>query len=348
MMNKYRRTIQSFLPFCLIIMMAVCSIPLQVKAAGNGYWDSLGGGRHQLNGTQVVADMTKPGILHITGTGEIPDYKVQDLNRRPWHTSSIEALIIDPGITFIGEFSFSHMKDLKYITICTTTFVRNWNVFCNIKEKPIFRVQNTGVTTEMIGTVPYTSYDSLKAMGQLNSEGGATFVFDDHAKASDFQASSNPTIRNVFAATDSVNNTVPWTKLETYGNGHVYDSECSISDKTPNINYIVTGGKWNQGRDFYVSLAAFIGDNTLAGTYRFTLSMRVGETIIKKTNQPYQYVLKIPESLQKPGRQFRLLGVNETPGQMTAFNDLDNMAQTVTFSTDYPTTSYALVYKDLS
>lgn len=329
----------------LILLVVVCCFPLKAKAESNGYWDNLGGGRYQLNGTQVIAEIT-PGVLHITGSGEIPDYKVQDLNKRPWHTSSIEALRIDAGVTKVGEYAFSHMKDLKYITICTTTFVRNWTTFCVIKEKPLFRVQNAGVTTEMIGTIPYTSYDSLKAMGELNSEGGATFVFDDHAKASDFQASSNPTIRNVFAATDSVDNTVPWTNLEKYGNGHFYYSECALSNQTPNINFIVTGGKWNQGRDFYVSTAAFIQDYTFGKAYKITLSYRTDGKIITKTTQPYQYVLKIPEGLQKKGRQFKLLGVNENPGQMTVFDDLDNMGQTITFSTDYPTTSYALVYKD--
>ncbi|MDD3205094.1 MAG: hypothetical protein PHS74_05070 [Lachnospiraceae bacterium] len=332
---------------CLMVLLLLGLFPMKAQAESNGYWESLGGGRYQLNGTEVIAEIT-PGVLHITGSGMIPDYKVQDLNKRPWHTSSIEALRIDAGVTSVGAFAFSHMPDLKYITICTTTFVRNWTSFCVIKEKPVFRVQNTGVTTEMIGSIPYTSYDSLKSMGELNSEGGATFVFDDHAKASDFQASTNPTIRNVFAATDSVNNTVPWTDLNTYGNGHVFYSECSVSNTTPNRDYIVTGGRWSQGREFYVATAAFIGDYTLANTYKITVSSWSSGKVVEKTNKNYQYVLKIPEGLQKQGRQFRLLGVNETPGQMSWFEDLDNMGQTITFSTNYPSTSYALVYKDFS
>ena len=344
-MKIFEKQSNVIISVCLVIIVLLCSFPMKVQADSNGYWESLGGGRYQLNGTQVVAEIT-PGILHITGTGTIPDYKVQDLNRRPWHTSKIEALRIDPGITSVGAYAFSNMKDLKYITICTTTFVRNWTTFCVIKERPVFRVQNTGVTTEMIGNVPYTSYDSLKSLGQVNSEGGATFVFDDHAKASDFQASTNPTIRNVFAATDSIDNTVPWTNLDKYGNGHVYYSECSLATTTPNIDYVVTGGRWSQGREFYVSLAAFIGDYTLANTYKIVLSSRSSDQIIQKTNKPYQYVIKLPERLQKQGRVYKLLGVNETPGQMTLFDDLDSMKQTVTFSTAYPTTSYALIYKD--
>ena len=192
--------------------------------------------------------------------------------------------------------------------------------------------------TSMIGTIPYTSMDSILSVSQ-SSGTGRSYVLDNNSLASAFQGKTNPTIQNVYSATDS---RAPWNDLATYWNGNIYTSICRITG-TSSAPYIVTATRSYQGIEAYRAFAAYIGTNTFATTFNITVTANdANKAVISKTNASYQYTLTIPEAFRASGRIFKLLGIGQNG--VTTYDDIDTDGNTITFSTDSPTASYALVY----
>ena len=320
----------------VILFFAVLS-PMRVSAAESVSWTALGNGVHQLDGTDIKAEVA-PGTVHITGTGAIPDFDYWKLNKRPWSTCECQSVTIDDTITSIGAYAFYDLPKLKYISISSKTFIKNDTSFYKISANPIFRIYGSDVTTVMIGTIPYTSMDSILAVSQSAGTGRA-YVLDNSSLASTFQGKTNPTIQNVYSATDSK---APWNDLVTNWNGNIYTSICKITGPSP-APYIVTATRSYQGIEAYKAFAAYIGTNTFATTFNITVTANdANKTIIPKTNTAYQYTLTIPETFRKSGRVFKLLGIGQNG--VTTYDDLDTDGKTITFSAEYPTASYALVY----
>lgn len=347
---------------CMMAAMLFVVLPMHVKAAEAHKFNALGNGRYQLEGTNVVFEVSGQN-LHVTGSGEIPDFDYWELESTPWAKAQIVAITVDGSITSIGKYVFSNpdkadfqlkakgkdgmetadgiMNNLKYVTLSTTTFIKDWTTFNKSGQRVIFRIQSNGVTTEMIGSIPYTSMDSLKAFAQ-SAATGTSFLFDTHVQASEFQNSTNPTIDNVFAATDIVDNTAPWTNLDKYHNGGVY---VPLAEMKPNPGYIVTSSKKYQGRACYEAFAAYIGDYTLGCAYNINVTDKsAARNKIMKTDQTSQFTITIPENLRKSGRTFKLIGLTqETAGVL---ENINVTGSTITIQTNYPTATYGLIYKD--
>lgn len=350
------------LALSLAVAMIFCIAPMHAKAAEAHTWTALGNGRYQLDGTAVIFEI-KGQTMNVTGTGAIPDFDYWELVKTPWAGSRIVSINIAGSVTSIGKYVFSNpdatdfaikpygkdgpvqadgiMSSLKYVTMSTTTFIKDWTTFNKSGQRLIFRIQNAGVTTEMIGTIPYTSLDSIKAFAQ-SSATGTSFIFDTHALASDFQNSTNPTIRNVYAANDVIDNVAPWNNLDKYTNGGTYTA---MGEMKPNPGYIVTISRKYQGRACYEAFAAYIGNNTLGTTYNITVTDKSKErNRIMASDTPYQFTVTIPKELRKAGRTFRMIGLAQDV--INVFEDADSNGDTITFSSNRPTATYALVYKD--
>ncbi|MEG1846921.1 MAG: hypothetical protein RRX92_00510 [Lachnospiraceae bacterium] len=342
--QKKFRGMQGVLAFTLAFVLIVSICPMKVQAAQKAappklQWTGLGKGVYQLEGTQIKAEIA-PGTVHLTGTGALPDYDYWELKTRPWATNECEAVTVDGSITSLGAYAFYDLPKLKYINISSTTFIKDHTTFYNNDQRPIVRIQGSAVTTEMIGTIPYTSMDSIKAMAQ-SAYTGAAYILDNNTLASQFQGSTNPTIKYVYSATDS---RAPWNDLVTYGNGNVYTSICRLSANTPSMAYTVTGTRRYQGKECYQAFATAMGDFTFGTSFNITVTSNdAAKTKITKTPTPFQYVLSIPKDLQQSGRVFKLIALGE--GKLNLYDDIDATGDTITFTTDYPSTAYALVYK---
>ncbi len=323
--------------FTIATLFFVLLSPMRVKAAESISWTALGNGVYQLDGTDIKAEVA-PGTVHITGNGAIPDFDYWKLNKRPWATCECQSVTIDDTITSIGAYVFYDLPKLKYISISSKTFITNYTSFYHISANPIFRIGGSDVTTVMIGTIPYTSMDSILSVSQ-SSGTGRSYVLDNNSLASAFQGKTNPTIQNVYSATDS---RAPWNDLATYWNGNIYTSICRITG-TSSAPYIVTATRSYQGIEAYRAFAAYIGTNTFATTFNITVTANdANKAVISKTNASYQYTLTIPEAFRASGRIFKLLGIGQNG--VTTYDDIDTDGNTITFSTDSPTASYALVY----
>lgn len=306
------------------------------EVAQHQTWVSQGNGWHYLQGTDIKVHIAND-MIHITGTGEIPDFDYWYLYERPWHTSSCQYLTIDSTITSIGKYAFYGMKNIKQVIMDTQTFIEDTTCFEGIAYMPIFRLNGKKTRTEMIGTIPYTSLDSIQAFAQTNSM-GAAYILDDKNFASAFQTSVNPSICNVYWATDEK---APWTNIYDNGNGGVPTPILRLADTNPDPSYKVSAQRRYPGRACYEAYAAFIGDYTMATTYSFVVEK--SNKKVERTDAPLQYTLTIPQKYRQVGRSFRLLAIGY--GVVNIYDDLDMNDDTITFATDTPTTAYALVYK---
>ena len=58
--------------------------------------------------------MLKDGTLTISGSGEMADYNGDDL---PWDTGAVKELVIEDGVTSIGDYAFAFCNGLSSVTI---------------------------------------------------------------------------------------------------------------------------------------------------------------------------------------------------------------------------------------
>lgn len=318
------------------IAILFASVPVMTARAAGETWISTGDGWHYLQGTDIKVQIAND-MIHISGTGVLPDFDYWKLNERPWHTSTCHYLTIDSTITSIGSYAFYKMENIKHVFISTKTFITNRNAFEGIAYKPIFRITDDGETPYMFGTIPYTSYDSIKLFAQTNRL-GAAYVLDDKKKADAFQQSTNPTICNVYSATDKK---APWNDIDNNGNGNVATPILKLAAGNQDPSYITSAQIRYQGRACYEAYAAFIGDYTFAAPLYMTVEKN--GKILQYTEKEMQYTLTIPERFRQAGRSFRLLAIGS--GTVNIYDDLDTANETITFATSNPTTAYALVYK---
>lgn len=70
-------------------------------------------------GNRVKWTLSSDGVLTISGTGMMKDYNNNNFNITPWYNlrSSIEKVVIEDGVTSIGDFAFESCSKLTSITI---------------------------------------------------------------------------------------------------------------------------------------------------------------------------------------------------------------------------------------
>ena len=71
-------------------------------------------------GESVIWELSDQGVLTISGTGPMDNFSDYS-NPVPWkeHMDAITALVIKPGITYIGAHSFEYHKNLKTVDLPT-------------------------------------------------------------------------------------------------------------------------------------------------------------------------------------------------------------------------------------
>lgn len=366
MKKKFRQTLKRILAAAFALTVAATSFAGYETITAHAQeltWSHPGNGWHYLEGTDISVKIENKAV-YIYGTGEIPDCDYWKLYERPWANTDAESVYIAETITSIGRYAFYDMPKLRYISMYTGTFIKDSTCFDKISYKPIYRLYDKEATTEMIGTIPYTSLDSIKVLAQTNYN-GACWIMDSPAKVQEFQNSTNPTIPNVYYAGEKVKRLpdeetdiapeedVPWENIETYSNGDVVTPICRISEETPDASLIVSAQKRYQGRACIEAYAAFIEDYTFAATFNVAVNKNarvvtrsydiIVENKVVQTENELKYILTIPQEFRLPGRSFRLLGIGD--GVVNIYDDLDLDDSTITFATKTPSTAYALVYK---
>lgn len=334
--KKIGKMIATVLVAALVFLEAPTTAVVAAEETTAQTWVSLGNGYHSLQGTDIKVQIAND-MIRITGTGEIPDFDYWKLYERPWHGSTCKYVMIDDTITSIGKYAFYKMQNIKYIFLDTKTFIEDETVFEGIAYMPIFRITGNATTTKMIGSIAYTSLDSIQAFAQTNTM-GAAYILDSKKSATSFQTSVNPSICNVYYATDK---DAPWNDINNHGNGNVATSILKLSDVNPDYSLKVSAQRRYPGMACYEAYAAFIGEYNFATTY--SIVVEKNQKTLTQTDKELQYVLTIPEEYRQSGREFRLLAIGS--GIVYTYDDLDANNATITFATDKPSTAYALVYR---
>lgn len=331
-----KKMLGKILSVVLTLILVFSIMPTTTVNAKGETWISLGDGWYALDGTDIKVEITS-NTIHITGTGAIPDYDERSLSERPWHNATCKTLIIDNTITSIGTYAFSYLNLLEDITLSSTTFIAATNSFTGSANEPVFHIKGYAETVNYIGTIPYTSLDSIKFFAENNSN-YASFVLDEWYMVSLFQNSTNPTIANVYCRYDT---TKPWENVTDNLNGNKSTEFCTLASANPNGNLALTAKQCYIDSTYYEAFSSVIENYSLATTFTMELE-REGLVTVRKTLYPLYYKLTIPEEYRQAGRSFRILSMAQ--GTVEVLEDLDTDDTTVTFMTQYPTSTFALVY----
>lgn len=315
--------------FSIIIsfyLLFLLCFPLTVKA------DST-----TIEGTNVTVRLAYK-TLYIEGNGAIPDYTPASYATRPWQYLDFDKISISSGITQIGSYAFADCSKVKEVTIPSTTFIKDSTSFAGLTIDTIFRIKGTATTNMLCGTIPYTSLDSIAA----NAPNGiqCTFILDSPAAAVSFQQKAYPYMKYVYSADDKK---TPWEEREDTTDDINFRTLCRVSpDNNMGILTNMTAQIRPQGSTYNEVISSLLGDYTYLYSYNMALTNH--NTILYGTDGMKKYVLYLSPKDQIAARMYRLIEIGPD-GQIYYLDDLDTNHATVTFSTAYPTSTYALVYK---
>lgn len=337
-------TLVTKLPVLLLVLCLILTCMPDIKAAAaenNALWNYEGGMVWTLkrdDGTDITVKIIG-NTLHVQGTGAVPSYSPDSLGAKPWNdfNSSIYEILVYDGITSIGSKAFADMKYLEKVTMYATTFLADGTVFAGAKPECRFTFIGTNMSTQMIGgKIPYTSLDSIVQFALANN-GWYTYVFSNNYMTRLVKLKSGNKLVNLVSSDDydnTVNESYPYIDLSA-----------KVKKTAGSLHYLTAVSTQTnlQGPNALEIFALFMGDNQYIAAYNVSLCLN--DKIITKTDTPVTYSMDIPNAYRFPGRQFSLIQLGAGFVNVLADEDADD--NTITFTTDYPSTVYALVYRDV-
>lgn len=93
-----KKKLSSFGLALTILLSLIVALPFTVSAASSG-----------MCGENLTWSVDDDGTLTISGTGTMYDFDNYE-NRPPWDDLTIQSLVINEGITHIGDYAFSHQQ----------------------------------------------------------------------------------------------------------------------------------------------------------------------------------------------------------------------------------------------
>ena len=334
-----KNVLKKWTALILAATIIIIAMPVSTVNAAGETWLNLGDGNYMLSGTDIKVQILGDTI-HVSGNGAIPDYDERTLSQRPWHKSICKKLIIDNTITSIGAYAFASLTQLEHVTLSSTTFIADKSSFAGIAYAPVFRILGYAEAVTYIGTIPYSSLDSIKAFAQKNDH-NAYFLLNHSYMVPLFQNSTNPTISNVYCAYDAI---TLWENNATeYDyNGNQYTEFCELLSSSFGGYLELCAEKLYADKAVYEMLSTVIGDNTFA--YTFSMSMQRNDLVpVTRTLEPMIYRITLPDEYIAAGRTFKIISTGQ--GSVEILDDLDFNDTTVTFSTKIPQAVFAVVYQ---
>lgn len=331
------------LSFLTLLFVLLCVPAFDTSAAeDNAVWNYDGGNTWSLkrdDGTNITVKLIGK-VLHVQGTGAVPSYTPESLGLRPWHVAknSIYEVLIYDGITEIGSRAFSDLNYCEKITLSANTFLKDGTVFAGARDEGCrINFLGTNMATELIGgKIPYTSLDSIVHFALANNNGKYYYIFANHYMKRMVDSKSGGKLVNVIASDDydtTTNASYPFI-----------DNTTKVKKVAGDLHYLTAISTQSniQGKSALEIFALVMGDNQYACAYN--VSLNLNDKVIKKTDTPVTYSMEIPNAYKFPGRQFSLIQLGA--GTVNTLVDEDTDDNTITFTTDYPSTVYALVYHD--
>lgn len=320
-----------------VVMVCITLHPMKADAQSQGpRWTAKGGNTWTYTDGQAT-DLTAKimnDTLYITGTGAVPAYSRECLGNRPWHTSAVTSIVIYNGITSVGAEAFSNMKTVRQVTIPVNIYVEDATAFGGLSEECQFFIQGMNMVSKDIGKIPFNTLDSMVPM--MKQYTSYRFHLDNYYMIGLAQNDAGGTLKNLY----------PGDALSTAYNKEYplidYSSKLTVANSYGQEVGSLTINSRQQGMAAMEAFSLVIGDNQYVTSYNMSMSNRQG--IVKQTKAPMQYTITVPAAYQYPGRQFTLIQLGK--GVINMLTDEDTNDTTVTFTTDFISTAYALVYTD--
>lgn len=322
--------------FMMIIAMIIIMLPVNSYAAEYPVWTKLTSSRwnyqNEVDGTDLtVTYFDETHTLIVTGVGAIPSYTTEYLGKRPWHGLPIWYIEIGDGVSSIGANAFCSYPFLMKVQMYANTFIEDTNAFWGGREECLFTIRGMNIQSRNNGKIPYTSLDSMVAFMQRYS-GYYRYQMDNYYMVGMAQNNTSPKIENLAPGCTSTEGNPNYPLID-------YSSVLTSPMYGKGVSLTIDGMR--QGPLAYEAFSILMGENVYVNAYN--ISVKDKQTVYK-TEVPYIYTMTVPRAFQYPGRIFTLIQIAN--GACQVLEDVDTNESTVTFITDTPTGTYALVYKD--
>ena len=115
------------------------------------------------DGDNLTWELTAKGVLTISGTGEMKDYYGAESSYAPWYEqrSSIKSIVIDAGVTSIGDEAFRQCNNLTAVTIPSTVTRIGDAAFFDCKNLPSVTIPQS---VTQIGNTVFVGCNGLAAI----------------------------------------------------------------------------------------------------------------------------------------------------------------------------------------
>ena len=324
---------------CTMALLVMCLVPMNVKASNGTGWMKVSGEEAWTysdgQGTDLVVKL-RENTLYVQGTGAVPAYSRDNLGSRPWHGKTIYSIELADGITSIGAEAFSNMKYLHHVSMPVSTFIEDVSAFAGATEGSFFTFRGMNIVSRNIGNVPYNSLDSIVSF-MMKYNGVYEYRVANGYVTTWIQNATSMKIKGLVAMdmVTAVQN--PAYPLIDYSSSLSFVNPASNAEtKAMIVNRL-------QGKTALEIFSIFLGESTYVTSYNMNVYNEKGT--VRYTDAPQTYKMTVPAAFLNPGRKFTLIQLGE--GVVNFLQDEDTDDTTVTFTTDYPSATYALVYKDV-
>lgn len=220
----------------LVLSMMVSFMPIIASAATSGTC-----------GDNLTWTLDDNGTLTISGTGEMKNYTENQYTHKcnaPWYSESksIKSVVIEKGVTNIGDYAFDYCKSLTNITIPNSvTSIGEW-AFLSCSSLTSMTIPNS-VTS--IGGAAFTHCRSLTSItipNSITSIDGFTFNDCDSLTSITIPNSVTSIGRNAFWNCSSLTNITIPNSVTNIGDGAF--SNCSSLTSITIPNSVISIGEW--------------------------------------------------------------------------------------------------------
>ena len=343
-----KKFMKRFLALALAVAVCItCYQPLVSKA--DDLPVSVKGGPWAVS--EGVTAVVEKGILYIKGSGEVPDYSVSTLYKRPWDGCIFEAVVIDDTITRLGSYALANYWRVKHVTMSSKTFIQDSTTFAGLKTDTIIRISGTTEAETTNGAIPYTS--TMSIVRDAQDHPGYMYLIDySYGWKMHLLTMTYPALTNIYYA----NNEDVLKKREGYRDPDWYNADTYSSPlkyakgSSGPVGTSLRATRKIQGYYLYLHLSNFMTITNPGYSWGTVYSVDALDTKGNQVSQlksPQTFVFDIPDDLRRAGRTFRVMVLmSNATGEVVTFEDLDMNANTITFTTDRIGVKYALIYQD--
>ncbi len=324
---------------CCVVMLCM---PLTVVAAeSDGTWTKTGVNQWSYQDAATGTDITAKLVehtLYVDGVGEIPSYTSDTLKSRPWGNVNLFEVVIGDSITSIGAYAFADNQYLSKVTLPVSAMIEDASAFAGANKNAFFYFEGMNFTKHDMGKLPYSSADSIANF--MKAYNGVYRYSVENLYVRDLlQSYGEPKILNIVpkdAVTTATNPEYPVINYKTF---MAINKAATVPGKQVLVQHK------QQGKVAMEVFSIMLG---IMDGYQYVSSYNVSlydvKGMIQKTDTPLSYTMTIPAAYRYPNRTFAMIQIGN--GVVNILQDEDDFGDRITFTTDTPSTVYALVYKD--